>query len=97
VIDYTFHPEAEAELDAAALVYDAQSGGVGTAFVAAVERAILFLRTYPEAGSPVSPFIRRVRVRGFPYTLIYRIQTDGAFVLAVAHVRRRDDYWRSRE
>mgnify|MGYP006915178300 CR=1 FL=1 len=59
MIDYTFHPEAEAEFGAAAIVYEAQSVGVGTAFVAAVERAILFIRTYPEAGAPVSRSIRR--------------------------------------
>jgi hypothetical protein len=93
VIPYTIHPEAEAEVDAAAAIYESQQSGIGTSFVAAVERAVSFLRTYPEAGAPIEHPFRRVLVRRFPYAVIYRLDPDGAFILAVAHVRRRPGYW----
>jgi len=38
---------------------------------------------------------RRVLVRRFPYSLLYRVDPDVIFVVAVAHVRRRPGYWRS--
>jgi hypothetical protein len=69
VIPFTLHPEAEAEIDSTAAVYEAQQRGLGASFVAAVERAILFLRTYPEAGTPTGNSFRRVLVRRFPYTV----------------------------
>jgi toxin ParE1/3/4 len=93
VIPYTLHPEAEAEIDATATVYEAQRSGLGASFVAAVEQAVSFLRTYPEAGAPIDRSFRRVLVRRFPYAVIYRLDPDGAFVVAVGHVRRRPGYW----
>jgi toxin ParE1/3/4 len=36
---------------------------------------------------------RRIGVRGFPYHLAYRLTDDEVQVLAVAHDRRRPDYW----
>jgi plasmid stabilization system protein ParE len=97
VIPYTIHPEAEAEIDATAAVYEAQRSGLSASFIAAVERAVSFLRTYPEAGAPIGGSYRRVLVRRFPYGVIYRLDPNGAFIVAVAHVRRRPDYWRHRE
>ena len=76
MIPYTFHPEAEAEFDAAAVIYEAQSTGLSVTFIAAIERAIQFIRTYPEAGAPVALPIRRALVRGFPYAIIYRVDPD---------------------
>ena len=96
MIPYILHPEAEAEVDAAALVYESQQNGLSTSFVAAVERAVTFLRTYPEAGAPIEHPFRRVLVRRFPYAVIYRIDPDGAFILAVAHASCRSGYWRHR-
>jgi plasmid stabilization system protein ParE len=80
-----------------ATVYESQQRGLGASFVAAVERAVSFLRTYPDAGAPIGRSVRRVLVRGFPYAVIYRLDPEGAFILAVAHVRRRPGYWRQRE
>lgn len=97
MISYILHPEAEAEIDATATVYEAQQNGLGASFVAAVGRAVSFLRTYPEAGAPIGRSFRRVLVRRFPYAVVYRLDPEGAFILAVAHVRRRPDYWRHRE
>ena len=96
MIPYTLHPEAEAEIDATAAVYEAQRRGLGASLIAAIERAVSFLRTYPQAGAPIGGSYRRVLVRRFPYAVIYRLDPDGAFIVAVAHVRRRPGYWRHR-
>ncbi|MFN8633518.1 MAG: type II toxin-antitoxin system RelE/ParE family toxin [Chloroflexota bacterium] len=93
MIPYILHPEAEAEIDAAAAVYEAQQSGLGTSFVAAVEHAVSFMRTYPESGARVTGPYRRVLVRRFPYAVVYRLDPEHAFVIAVAHVRRRLGYW----
>jgi hypothetical protein len=33
---------------------------------------------------------------GFPFSLLFRIDGEGLFVVAVAHQRRRPGYWRRR-
>jgi len=35
-------------------------------------------------------------MRRFPYSIVYRVETEKVFVLAVAHLRRRPLYWRDR-
>jgi hypothetical protein len=40
--------------------------------------------------------VRMGRVRGFPYTIPFRPQGAIALVVAVAHHKRRPDYWLAR-
>ena len=91
-----FHPEAEAEFIAAARYYEGQAENLGLDFIAAVERSYQRLVTFPESGHPFGPRLRRVLVPRFPYGLLYRANPDRIFILAVAHLRRRPGYWRSR-
>ena len=41
--------------------------------------------------------VRRVRVRRFPYQVVYVTLDDDIVVIAVAHDRRRPGYWASRK
>ena len=49
----TFEPEASHELEAAALWYEGQRSGLGLTFLAAVDRTVDHLATWPDAGTPV--------------------------------------------
>lgn len=40
--------------------------------------------------------IRRVVVNRFPYVVIYELVDLEIRILAIAHSRRREDYWRDR-
>ncbi|HKC82973.1 MAG TPA: type II toxin-antitoxin system RelE/ParE family toxin [bacterium] len=91
-----FHPEAEAEFQAAARFYDAHTPGLGRDFIAEVRRAARTLATYPGIGHRFSRRLRRLLVRRFPYGLLYRTEPDRIFIVAVAHLRRRPGYWRRR-
>ena len=91
-----FHPEAEAEFIAAARYYEGQAPNLGAEFVTAVEAAFEGLVGFPEKGRPFGSRLRRVLVRGFPYSLIYRAEPARVLIVAVAHVRRRPGYWRAR-
>jgi toxin ParE1/3/4 len=96
VIPYTFHPDADAELEEAALFYESRMAGLGRSFAAEVERTIALLREYPDAGSAVGPKRRRVLVARFPYSIVYRQDPDVIVIVAVAHQRRRPGFWRRR-
>jgi plasmid stabilization system protein ParE len=96
VIPYTFHSDADAELEEAALFYESRMAGLGKSFAAEVERTISLVREYPEAGSSVGAKRRRVLVARFPYSIVYRQDPDSIVIVAVAHQRRRPGYWRRR-
>ena len=44
MISYFFHPEADAELEDAAIFYESRIPGLGKSLSAEVERTILFIR-----------------------------------------------------
>ncbi|MGH8652314.1 MAG: type II toxin-antitoxin system RelE/ParE family toxin [Gammaproteobacteria bacterium] len=96
MIPYDFHSEAEAEFAAAVLFYESRLVGLGSSFVREVEQVVAFSRAHPDAGSPLGSKVRRVLVRRFPYSLIYRLEDERLYILAVAHQRRRSGYWRRR-
>lgn len=96
MIPCTFHPDASAELEDAALFYEAQVPGLGKSFAVEIERTIAIVREYPEAGSPIGPGRRRVLVARFPYSIVYCESLERIVIVAVAHQRRRPGYWRQR-
>lgn len=88
-------------MDEAAAWYDAQTTGVGNDFIVAVGVAVRWAMQRPRIGSPVPIAsqvgeVRRVRVVGFPYQVVYAVLPDHVTVLAVAHNHRRPGYWASR-
>lgn len=90
-----WHPAARRELIEAADFYDSRSPGLGAAFVDRVDLVLDRLRRYPSSGTP-DPSIRRAGVRGFPYSVIYRLEHEDLLVLAIAHQKRRPGYWMGR-
>lgn len=88
--------EAEEELAAAAEFYDFTLPGLGRDFLAEVTRTCRLIARSPEAGTRLSPRLRRRLVRRFPYCIIYTQINDTVLILAVAHQRRRPEYWRQR-
>ena len=91
-----FLPAARTELHRAARRYDAESPGVGDRLVADVEAATERIANFPEHGSPYLAGTRRVILRRFPFSLVYRIDRDGVLIVALAHHRRRPGYWQTR-
>lgn len=83
------------------LWYGSESPGLGRRLLRAHAAAVARLLEFPEAGVPYARrfrgrVIRRLRVEGFPYWLVYLPGDGGILVLAAAHSRRRPGYWRHR-
>lgn len=96
MIGYQFLSAAEEEMIAAALFYEAVAVGLGSDFLDDVQQAIDGLRQYPKSGVEVAVGLRRALLYRFPFSVIYAVEADGILVIAVAHARRRPNYWRSR-
>ena len=90
------HPAAEQELSEAAQFYEVAMPGLGYAFVHDVEKVVGRICAFPKAGAPFGPSTRGAIVPNFPFRVVYRIEQERIFVLAIAHQRRRSGYWRAR-
>lgn len=95
------HPEALAELRAAARWYEGERPGLGVRFLDAVETGLSGVLAWPRTGRPLpehgdDPLVRRAKVAVFPYGIVYYVRGSDLVVLAYAHERRRPSYWRER-
>jgi toxin ParE1/3/4 len=92
-----FHPVARRELEEAIDYYNAESQGLGSEFREEVQRVLALLTRFPRLGQPVRGSVRRMMLSRFPYCIYYRPLTpDTLHILAVAHNRRRPEYWAGR-
>lgn len=92
-----FHPEALMELEAAQAWYGERDLLLANAFVAEVIRATTDISNHPDRFPRTRGNERRLVLSRFPFSIIYRIQGNTVFVTAVAHQRRRPNYWRTRK
>ncbi|MCY7273408.1 MAG: type II toxin-antitoxin system RelE/ParE family toxin [Phormidesmis sp. CAN_BIN44] len=77
--------------------YEAQRLELGLKYLEEVEHVVDFLMRYPEAGSKVRGSIRRLTLPKFSYSLLYCVlENDQIRILAVAHHKRRPQYWLNR-
>lgn len=93
---FSFHPEAKEEFKKAIEYYETCESGLGYDFSIEVHAAIQNIVSYPTAWPTVEEDIRRCLVNRFPYGIIYSIERDGVFILAVMHQHRHPDYWKNR-
>ena len=89
----TIHPLARVDLLTAAEFYQQKgSAALAARFVAEFQRQLQILVRQPGLGSPRSKGRRAFVMSRFPYTIVYRQQEDGIFVLVLKHNRKRPNF-----
>ncbi len=97
MMDYVFHPEAEADYENAVSYYRQEARpGTSSKFVQRVREAIETILGDPEACPAVAKAIRRQRVWGFPYDLLFGVHKQIVTIVAVASHSRDDKFWQER-
>ncbi len=91
-----FLAPAEAEFLDAISYYNMQSEGLGYEFAAEVKKTIERIIQYPEAWAKLSKRTRRCRTNRFPYGVIYQIREETLLIVAVMHLGREPQNWKSR-
>jgi len=91
-----FHDAADAELAEAVAYYDGKALGLGDRFLAEVKSATRNIEEYPEIAPIVDLGVRAKLLVRFPYSLMYVVDENELFILAVAHQSRRPTYWADR-
>ena len=96
-MNYSFHPQAEKELEESENYYDSKSKVLGDRFRSEIETTISRIIKFPQGWHPLSKVVRRCRLTAFPYGLIYRLKNDQIRILAVMHLHREPTYWADRK
>jgi plasmid stabilization system protein ParE len=96
VAEVRFHPEAQAEYQAALAWYHARSQQAADRFEAEVERVLGSVAANPAMFPLYDDEHRFATLRRFPFSVVYQVLPDGVCVIALAHSRRRPGYWQGR-
>ena len=90
------HPSALEEAEAATDWCALRSRQVAEAFLDELRRAMQQISEHPEKFPVLESGTRRIVLRKFPYLVIFRETATAVQIVAVAHGRRRPNYWRDR-
>ncbi len=87
---------ARSELREAVHYYNAQRVRLGEEFRDEAWETIRRIKELPLAWHPLGGAIRRCQMRRFPYGIIYEHTDVEIVIIAIAHLHREPEYWRSR-
>jgi len=91
-----FDPDARAEFLDAVRYYEERQRGLGRRFRVAVETAVSLVVANPVLYRLLRAPFRRYLLPKFPYSIIYSIEPDYIYVIALAHTKRKPGYWLKR-
>jgi plasmid stabilization system protein ParE len=91
-----FSRAAQADYRDAVAWYEKQRSGLGDRFRDRVQEALDRIATTPEMHQFIYKDVRRTPIQGFPYSVMYRVQSKKIRVLAVFHGRRDPSVWQGR-
>jgi plasmid stabilization system protein ParE len=96
-VKFSIHEAAERELLDAARYYRERGGPqVAGSLLEEFERAYALLRAFPNIGAVWRETARLLPIERFPYSLVYYVKSDEVRIIAFAHQRRRQGFWRRR-
>ncbi len=76
--------------------YNDQREGLGLEFSDEIQTTIERIIQYPEAWTPISKRTRRCRTNRFPYAIIYQVRDKILLIIAIMHLHRDPQSWRTR-
>ena len=91
-----FSKIAEIEFNDAINYYNEQSEGLGFEFANEVQLTLDRIVDFVDSWPKLSENTRRARTNRFPYGIIYTVDDNEIIIVAVMHLHRKPDYWKSR-
>lgn len=89
-------PDAEEDVDVVFKWYEKEREGLGFEFLDLLDEAIKKLKYNPQYYFNVSPVVRRIPTRRFPYNIYYTIENENVHIHAIMHQYRNPKEWKKR-
>ena len=90
------HPEARREFQYSAAYYRTISPDVASRFILDVEEGFNEIISSPLIYQVIEYPARAKHLQDFPFSLIYIIEPEAIFIVAIMHQKRRPGYWLER-
>lgn len=91
-----FHFEAREDIEIAQEYYAGQRYGLDGIFLDEAESSVARVCENPLLYAADSRGVRKCPLRRFPFAIIYVDFPDHVWILAIAHLKRRPNFWLSR-
>lgn len=85
--------EARVELLHETAYYESRRKGTGKKFRESVNESFTLISNFPRGGAPGPAGTRRTKVKGFPFTVVYRDTALEIIVFAIAPDQQQPGYW----
>lgn len=89
-------PQSDLDIQAAAVWYEDQRAGLGMRFLEELDVVFQRIEDNPRQFPRIDSNVRRALLRHFPYGVYFVEGTTDLAVLAVLHLHREPDMWKSR-
>jgi len=93
---FRFLKPANIEFAAAVDYYDQIDYGLGLRFVQETKKSVELIVHHPDAWPVCYHDYRKCHMNVFPFNIIYCLRNDEIIIIAVAHAKRKPDYWSER-
>ena len=84
------------EVSEALAYYKAIDVNLSKRMVREIDEALNRIQQFPDGWHPLAGGLRQLRLKSFPYVVIFKAQTDVIGIIAFANTHRRPGYWRDR-
>lgn len=96
MLQLLFHPDVASDVRASFAWYQTQASGLGDDFLHELEGAYQVIAALPLTWPPFQKGFRRFLLSRFPFSVIYRADSESIYVVAVMHNSRKPGYWLTR-
>lgn len=69
---------------------------LGYDFSIEVYNAIQLIVSFPKAWPKINNNIRRCLINRFPFGILYSVEKNNIYILAIMNLNRKPDYWKDR-
>jgi plasmid stabilization system protein ParE len=73
--------------------YEIEIKGLGRRFKDEIKRALRNITKFPSCGTIEDGDIRRYILHKFPFKILYSIEKNYIYIIAIAHMHREPNYW----
>lgn len=92
-----FHPYVFYDVRESYDWYENESSGLGERFLLELENAYHAISIHPLYWAPYSVRFRWFLLKRFPFGVIYRVEKQVIYIVAVAHLSRKPGFWKKRK